>query len=291
MNKTFSILALIAIAVASGFALREVFRIRDAQRQEALATAQGATLRDEVARLEIRRKTADEAIAELQEKMARLAAESDAAGASNALHGLSAKTLIALDAKKMANYLANFRASLDLRYGPLFHARGLSASQIAAFKELRVRSEQRTMDRHAAAEIAGRDLSAGTYRPLALDDSTQLTAAETQSLAEIENQAREFNRIQPVRDLVQRLASTEIATSEPLTASQVEAATRIIAENSAPNPKGATIHYTVNWEGAEPQLRAVMSPSTLATLRQFADQRDLMEQSQQQINRLMAPFK
>jgi len=315
MKTKATIIMLAVLALAGLFAVRAN---READQTRAAIKAlesQDAGMRAATASVEQRLRTASQALAQLEQKPGRppgepgagagAAANATAAGHDTAAkpfgptRQLTATTIIANDPQKLAEYLQSYRGSLDLYYGDMFKALGLSAEQIEKLKDLNVWGLQQQMDLNAAMEVQGLDRNSVAYKELQAELSRTRMAKEKELLGDLvtpyREYQREYSRTQGVRDLAKELAGTAVYSGELMTSVQVERTTQILAANSQRGKPGYMSGYanpsTVNWLAARAQLQDVLSPTQIVALGEIVESKATQDKATERQNRLLAEFK
>lgn len=307
MKTKLPIIAVALILLAGGFAVRAT---REAERTKAaiqVLASQRTGLRDRIVAAEQRRQKAAAALAKLEKEIRQLPGEPNVGAAAPTSEGvaptkpaiparrLSPATIIANDPQKMAEYGRNLRASLDLTYGGMAKALGLSAEQVERLKELKVLKEQQQLDRMAAAELHGLDRTSKAYQKLLTEQDKFRMAKEAEIVGHLETPYREYYRTQVVRDLAQELAGTSVYSGVPVTSDQVERTAQILAASSQRERSGVHRGWvewnTINWEVASTQLQGVLSPAQIAALANIVQWGAARDALNQQIARLTAQFK
>ena len=298
--KTTLLMALATtLALATGFAVRATHQAGRATTAAVAGLAECDELRRKISNTEERVRVADGARADLERKIAAAQAEQSAAEHSASATKTPAatarrrhpETILASEPERLAAYLKDFRESLDLKWGAMFHAVGLSAEQREKFKDLKVWAEQRSIDILSAMEAQRLGMTPEAYNAVERLDAAEYKQREAGVLGDRADKFREYHRTESVRSLVRRLASSGVYPDAPLTPVQVEHVTQILADHSRRNSGGSVLRFTVNWEHAPAQLQAVISPPQLAGLRHIHRQMELVQQHQREIDRVLAPLK
>lgn len=185
---------------------------------------------------------------------------------------LSATAIVANNPKLMAEYLREYRSLMPVAGNlGIFKAVGLSADQIQAMKDLSGEKEQRRMELVAAVEIQGLDEQSDAYKALNAQNEQWWLKKQAEILGDLEPAYREYERTQDVRLNTAGLAVAASYTGELVTASQLEQVTQILAANSQRIQSGPKTGFvkedTVNWNVALGQLKGVLTPSQIETLR------------------------
>ncbi|MDO8543338.1 MAG: sigma-70 family RNA polymerase sigma factor [Opitutaceae bacterium] len=283
------ILLIVGMVVAIAFAIRATFEIQRNDAAIASLAMKRTEMRADETRLSDRLHAAEAALAAKPDtKVATTSADprrvgppvtAPAAEPGSFAHRNWARMVVANDPKAMEAYLTSFRESLDLLYGGMFKALGMSQEQIERFKQMKVAVEQRRLDFHAAVEAQG---GVGPYRPGGLKISSEgylalrkeedraRMQAEAELFGPLEQSYRTYYRTNYVRETVARLASTEAYPDLRLNSGQVEKVTQVIDGHSLRKPSEffSWNHWpTINWTAAAPQLQTIISPTQLANLR------------------------
>jgi hypothetical protein len=302
--KTHVLVLLATTIAAAGVAGRASYRASHASAGAAVCESEVTDLRTKIDREERRLQALEAGAIELQKKIgvaeaARASANAVTATAqkSTSNRSLNPATIIANNPQYLAAYLKDFREGLDLEYAAMFHALGMSPTQIEEFKNLKVRTQQHDMDVIAVAETKGVDSRSPTPDALAAlkamqrEEAAIVKQSEAAIFGPLLERYRQYIQTDPVRVLVRRLASAEAYPEVPLTAEQVERTTQILADNSRRTPAGTVVRLTVNWDNAVPQLQGIISAPQLAKIQQVHRQMELVQNSQQELNRALAPLK
>ncbi len=305
MKTKLLVLLATTIVVATAVAVRVNARARRAASEAAADAAETAALGVKIGDVEDRLRAAQAAHSELEKKIAALqtaATAAEHAGSagqkpSGAKRSLNPATVIANNPEKLAAYLKDFRESLYLKYGAMFHALGLSPEQIEKFLDLKVWTEQHDMDVIAVAETKGIDSrnpspeAMAAFKTMQREEAATIKQREADIFGPLIDQYRGYVQAESVRTLVRRLSSSEAYPETPLTAAQVERVTQILADNSRRSSGGSVVRLTVNWANAGAQLEGVVSAGQLALLQQVHRQMEAVQSSQQELNRALAPLK
>jgi len=309
MKTKTTIIVLAVMALASLLAVRATREANENRAAIDALAAERTGLRATTASLEQRLRTASEALAQSEQKTGQPPGEPGAGADANAAASgndiiakpatparrLSATTIIANDPPKLAEHLQNYRASLDLFYGGMFKALGFSVEQVEKWKDVAVWDTQRWMDLSAAVEMQGLDRTSDAYKKLAAEFTKSRVAKERELLGDLEPRYREYNKLEPVRELAKRLASWVIYWGEPVSLAQVERTTQILAAHSQRNQTGSLRGWvapdTINWEAARAQLQDVLLPKQIETLGFIVRQRATEVKADALTKRLTAEFK
>lgn len=298
-----------AMVLIIGLGVRAMRQASQAGAASAALAPQRDELREKAGRMEARLQTAREALLALEQKSTATSGESGSANqrANAAANGkdqsvnpatpgrrVSPMTLVANDPPKMAEYTKNFRAGLDLDYGGMFKAVGLSPEQIEKFKDIEVWLQESRIDLQAAIDAQGLDSTSAEYKKLWSDYSNLRTTKKAEVLGDLAERYFEYYGAQSVRDYVQQLASRGIIAGEAISSSQVERVTDILSANSkrsvGPGAKWVD-RDTINWAAASGQLKDVLSPAQIETLGLLIEANKAATRISEQTNRLTAQFK
>lgn len=152
------------------------------------------------------------------------------------------------------------RAELSQRYGPLFESLGLTPAQRARFKDIMAGDTARYADIAAAADevmVPRDDPAIATLEKQSIQQTqTELAALlGERGVAEYE----EYKRTIAVRGLADGLA-VQLAGIAPVTATQAERLTRVLAESSAGYRKGGNATMAdVDWRVVDEEARAILT--------------------------------
>lgn len=181
-----------------------------------------------------------------------------------------------------------FRASLALRYDPLYRALNLTPEQVAKFEAALTAGFQGTVDVWAAAAMEGIAVSdnntpTGTSLARMTADPHEVAqrAVETLLGEERYEKYRQFDKLGSVRELVTTLAGGVYHSESPLTAQQGEALAGILSANTkiiktpmADDGKKPifSISEETDWDAVTTQAQSILSATQLNTLRSLAAQ-------------------
>lgn len=311
MKTKFLITVLAVLALAGGFAVRATREAAQTRAAMDALESQRTGLRAASASMEQRLRTASQALAKLEQKTRGSPGESGAGVGANAAaprsdpaakqaapaRRLSARSIIANDPQKMAEYFQNYRASLDLTHGGMFKALGFSAEQAEKYKDWRVLGYQRRMDLDAVVEMQGLDRNSAAYKKLQVTQRQPMSAElNLGNIWDPNNPYMEYLRTQSVRDLASELAGTAIYSGEPVTFDQVERTTQVLAANSQRGQlenigRNYVLPNTVNWDTASADLQGVLSPSQIAILGKIIQRQTTQARVDDLTKRLTAEFK
>jgi hypothetical protein len=204
------------------------------------------------------------------------------------------------DAKLQMAYFTARRASLPSTYGPLFRALNLSPDQTKLLEDRIMDRDQQFFDIVSTVPDAIRSISyAGNSpfirNPFLLTSNSedgqglQPGTPDSQAAAELlrQNDASfqesatallgpagyqqllQYERMLPVRDVVDNLGSNAAVAGAPLNAGQADQLTQILANASSTYQQGAAAargENGVDWSQAMTQAAQVLSPDQLVTL-------------------------
>ncbi|MDO8539303.1 MAG: hypothetical protein Q7S40_02600 [Opitutaceae bacterium] len=254
---------------------------------------------------EQRLRTVREALARLNQKSGQPAQTADLAANDNmtttgqktvAKSGPGARrigpqTIIANNPRMLAEYAKHHRLALDFGWGGLAKALGLSAEQTEKMKDQIFLHSQGFMDLKEAAEMDGLDPNSEGFHRLEVERGKLGNKKFTEILGDIFPLFREWGHTWPVRDRVVELAGTAIYSGEPLTSTQVERATQILAANSQRLQTGRVDDKTINWNTASVHLQGVLSPAQIATLGDIIEYGAKQRKTDARQTQLTAEFK
>lgn len=173
------------------------------------------------------------------------------------------------------------RATFPLKYGPLYRSLNLSPQQITAFENLAVGQWQNYTDMIAAAHAQGvpaTDPSLAALRqPVDSEFARNLVAVLGEDGAK---QFFSYYRTVDARATVDTLAGNLYYTDTPLTLTQADQLTSIVAANTASlkiNGVMAAPKET-NWDAVMNQAQAVLAPAQLTTLQLLQEKARLQQQ-------------
>lgn len=297
---------LVALAVR---ATREV--IRDQAAVAALAP-QRDMLRAKMVHVEIRLQTTKDRVASLEEQLAALVADSgreNARAAGGAARSKtpgeaappsrppSPKTLIASDPQKWAEYRKNYRATVDLDYGPVFKWLGLTPEQTEKFKDAEVWLEETAIDLSAAVELHRLDRDSAEYKKLFSRYNASRVTKKQEVLGDLTDWYLEYFRTESVRWYPRELAYAGIFSGEMIAAAQIEHAADILVANckrqsmqSSAKPGPWAYPAGLNWPAASAQLKGLLSPNQIATLGLLIEQDMAKARLDDRAERLSAQF-
>lgn len=309
MKTTRSIILLAVIVVAGGFTMRATWETNQNQSASRALASQRSSLLAEATRIEHRLRTSEQALAKLSEKpegerrgaKGRDASEAggkDTRSKQVAAARPSARTIIANDSHRMAEYARNLRARMDLDYERMGKAVGLSAAEVEKMKDLSTWMSQGWTDVEAVAEMQGLDPQGVATKKLGRKEVALPWMAKMKELLGDrmdlwwEDTHRKF-----MRAIVQDMAGYSIYSSEPLKGAQAEQTTQILAANSqrfstaSASWRGFYDPDTLNWNAARAQLQRVLSPTQIATLGDFIEYGARQRKFDERQARLTAEFK
>ncbi len=296
------------LAVMVAFAVRATRQARDAREALTALAPQPDRLRKKADQMNARLQTAREALRILDSTSAGAAAESPTGSqAKGAVAGKSASgsaaapaqrpnplTLVANDPAKMAEYSRNFRAGLDLRWGGMFKAIGMSPVQIEKFKDVELWLQESRVDLQAAIAAQGLDSNSVEAQKLWTDYNNLRTTKKVEALGDLADRYFEYFGTQSVRNYSQELAWTGIFTGESISSAQVERTADVLIANTkrmltGPGAKWVDLP-TLDWTAASQQLKGVLSPAQIETLGRFVEKDKAQARVNQQTRRLTAQF-
>ncbi len=254
MKRPSILVLFVAIVAVTGLVIRSALRRDEASRAGSDIARRIRALRAQIDTADIRLKRAGEACRALESEIAvtKSAATAPAPATSRTL---SPQTVIANDPVKMAAYSRDYRAGLDLNYGGMVKALGLSPGQWERFKDFKLWEEQRRIDLRAAAENQGLDLRSPAFRALQQKDDAERAQKEREMLGDAMDGIREFDRTQYLRQITDRLASAGyMYPLSPLGADEIERVTQIIAQNTPRRRDGTIAQTPIRWAKVGPQL-------------------------------------
>jgi hypothetical protein len=291
--------AIVCAAVGIGSAVyqtREVTRANEAvvamQRERAAAEAKAAALAAQVREGEVSARVAAERMAALEGQLA--AAKKTAGGASAstvpAAPRVSSPDLVWANPAYARAYVEKYRASLGLRFGPLYRTLNLSPEQIAKFESTLTEGQQGVVDVWAEAGKQGLSTSgdSATSTGVARLTSGPLGNME-KGLKELLGEAgfenyKQFDKARGNRELITSLAGGLYSSETPLTAVQGEALAAVLASNTRTEKipmadDGKNQMYRIlevtDWAGVQKQAQGILSAPQLVALKALNDQKQL----------------
>jgi hypothetical protein len=251
----------------------EWFGVRSARRAE-------AALRE----IDRQRAAVDAGVARAAERLAAAARERTALG--EALHGLppgrgspvaadgtgdaaDVAALLAANPRLFALGVRAYRANLGLHFGSLYRSLALAPDQIERFEDLMTRHQEDTLDLNAAAAARGLDDADPAVVALRGQEDEQLRAAQAALLGEAGfQQLQQFNREQPVGDIVTNVATTMALSSTPLSSAQAGQLTRFLADASSAYQSGNPADTaTIDWDQVLSQAQGILSNAQYEALK------------------------
>ena len=154
-----------------------------------------------------------------------------------------------------------YRANLGLHFGPLYQALRLSPGEIEKFENMMTTHQEQMLDLNAAAQARGLGDTDPAVVGLRQQEDQQLRAEQIALLGHAGfRQLLQFNRAQPVGDIVTNVATTVALTSTPLSAAQAGQLTQFLADASADYQSGSEANpSTINWDQVLFQAQGVLS--------------------------------
>lgn len=172
------------------------------------------------------------------------------------------------DPKLYALGVEAFQAGLPLRFGPLFKALNLAPAQIGKFESLASGHEEAQADIIATAAAQGVAPDDPAVALLINREDDQYQAAQRALLGEPGyRQLQQFDRIQPVGGIVDKVAVDVALTSTPLSDVQSSQLEQILAGTSSQfQGGGPATPETIDWPAALAQARPILAPAQFTAL-------------------------
>jgi hypothetical protein len=279
---------------------------RDARAASATFAAERDHLRQNLQRLEIRLQSARADLKKMEQKTVATpesgalrqtrtgvaATEERVAKREPASRRPNPQALIANDPKRMAEYLKNFRDSLD-GDGRMFKALRMTPEQIEKYKDVEVWLEETRMDLHAAIEQQGIERGSAEYKKLWEDYNKTRLPKKAEALGNLAEAYAEYRAKYGVRWYASQLAWASTYLGETITAQQIERATDILDATSRRRvPENLAVpEDTINWPAARDKLVGTLSPAQIETLGFLIEKRRTQDRANELTNRLTAQFK
>ena len=191
--------------------------------------------------------------------------------AVNIMSLLNTQSILAMmepDPKLFALALKNYRAIQARKYGPLFRALDFNPEQIEKFITLSAQHAEALVDIVSTAGQQGVPLDDPAVATLMKQENDQFTSAREALLGDAgERKLRQSNRLLPVSGVVNELATTIALTAAPLSGTQADQLTQILANASSKYQSGgAATQATIDWPAALGQAQGILSPTQFAFL-------------------------
>jgi hypothetical protein len=296
MKALFASIAIAAIPVCVWIAFHSTQQLHQIAARQKILAEQQIKLRDEAATLEAAARAQQEKTRALQTSLdsVKKAAAAQAAIASTTpakapgtlnapINPLGA---IATNADILPQYVEAYRQSLYVRYGGLFKQLGFNHEQMVKFLDMEVQNQQNTLDLEAAAATQGLTPRDPAYLAMQQQTNSENRQNETALLgngAAIEN-LDEYRRTQPVRNLAIQLTASSTYLNAPVSTSQIDALTQVLAANSQRGASHFSIPNTVNWDAVIAQSQSFLQPAQLAALQQLRQRSELGAQYDKMIS-------
>lgn len=173
------------------------------------------------------------------------------------------------------------RAGFPLTYGPLYRLLNLSPQQVTAFENLVADQSQNYMDMIAAARAQG--VSATDQSLAALRKPVDSAFGKKLAALLGDDGAKQFSsylKTVDARATVDTLAGNLYYTDTPLTLTQADQLTSIVAANtSSLKVNGVMVaQKETNWDAVMTQAQAVLAPPQLTTLQLLQEKARLLQQ-------------
>jgi hypothetical protein len=287
--KSILIFLLVVVAIgASALAWKEYLELSE------LRTSTVST--DERADLQKRVWDSEKHVKELEQKLAASpagqsgGAPNASAGSNNhggADNGLAATMLSRMSDPEAQRLMSEqMRAQIEHRYAALFPKLNLPPDKLEQFKDLLVDRQQAPMDVLASAN------DQGISDPQDFQKMVQSTQADidSQIMATIGNadyaQLQNFQQMQAVQGVVDRLNLTLSGTATPLTPAQAAQLTQVIAQTQPAPANGATATGNIPvriTSDTLAQAQGVLSAPQFQTLQEIQQ----LQQTQQRLRQIM----
>jgi RNA polymerase sigma factor (sigma-70 family) len=268
----------VVVALAVGTAIHQANAARRAEAELAASRGEQAELRVKAADFEKRLASAvDEASRALAEKAPAPVAPAQKEPQKKRADGRNGDPRIADTASRLdvlyasAEYqemaLKSYQVSLPLAYGPLYRKLGLSPEQIARFEAALMEKQQRHIDTMAAARMQGVSVADDSLQKLSTTDAGGDPVRAVLSEADYA-QYQEYRGTSNARRPVDLLAQNLYATEAPLSPSQADELTRIVAANTAKPVTSGLIGTAAetDWNKVIIDAKGTLSESQLRTL-------------------------
>jgi hypothetical protein len=164
-------------------------------------------------------------------------------------------------------WLADQRASLTTRYGPLFQKLGLTSEQIEKIQSAMIACQERELDLQATERAQG--LSKDD--PVVLRLRGEITAAYETAQKEVlgesgHQQMRDYERGAHAREIVAGLAGgAAVVAHDPLTAGQAEQLYETIANASRSYRNGGPVNMNeVDWDAVDGEVEKFLTSTQFA---------------------------
>ncbi|HKB58251.1 MAG TPA: hypothetical protein VKC51_11760 [Lacunisphaera sp.] len=139
-----------------------------------------------------------------------------------------------------ARYLASRRRDFGVTYGPFLMEAGLSQTQIERFKDILVTEAENAMDLKSTMRARGLAETDPAVQTLRNQSEEAMRAAKRELLGEAGyQQLVEFERTMPTREFVGGLAASLVFSGDPISATQANQLTQILADASEAYRNGA----------------------------------------------------
>ena len=141
--------------------------------------------------------------------------------------------VLAKNPELQARYLAARRRDLGVTYGPYLAEAGLTPAQAEKFKDIKVAAVENAMDLNSTMRARGLAETDPAVQLLRSQSEEAMHAAERDLLGEAGyQQLAEYERKMPTREFVSGLAASLVFSGDPISATQANQLTQILAEAS-----------------------------------------------------------
>ena len=182
-----------------------------------------------------------------------------------------------------AKFEQSVRGGLAGKYATLFRRLNLSAEQSEKILGLMIRDAENELDLQGAVQERGLKMTDPAAAKLRERQIEALHAAEQAVLgAEYLSALQQFERVDGVRDGVERLCRLTLFSASPITGPQIEQLTQVFAEASRSYRSGGRAAWEgMDWDQALAGAAALLSKTQLAPIRAYAGMEQVAQQGRQ----------
>jgi RNA polymerase sigma factor (sigma-70 family) len=282
--KTTAIVTGVIAVFATGAAIYETQRGRQAEAALTARADEAGGLRDRLQQLEkelrdasARAQAAETSAADLRKENVRLHVANTSAKPNDiaARHEEVINRLVVTNMELRKLYARQQTIRFRTSYGPLYHALGLTSAQVGEFERVRGDNVQ------AQSDIFREGLAQGLAKadPIVQELIKQANKRQDDSLRAVlgddgVQQLQTYEHTLPLRNVAGTLAKNIYFTDTPLTPKQSDQLTQIVTESMS-NPPGSATLGAINWGKVLAKAPALLAPAQLEALSTMVEQMEV----------------
>jgi hypothetical protein len=226
--------------------------------------AEAAQKRSTAVALDARRAELQTAVEALRKKSSTADINATIAAEKPTARPRTAREVIESDSQMQTLWLRSGHGNVMHEYGPFFATAQLTPGQIEKFQAAMLKRQEQLMDLAAVGQTQGAE-SRAAVATLRDQANAEFDREVSEALgADGYAQFKECERVVRLRPMVERIAGAAVVAGEPLTATQAEQLTALVAKATPDYVAGGRAELAkVDWSAADAEAQRILSPAQM----------------------------